>query len=191
MKKHIEGIGDPFRQLDEHPETSRFFYPVLSLRRVDVDGEALYVLADQGGFIANEQELDALFARLKQNAKRHRKAIDESNADTARQASDPEYRRSLREDGPTARQPRIVSGHVYLVECDGRHKIGKAKKVSNRVGHFDTIYPKPVTLVAHARFDDMDGMERHLHAKYADRRIHGEWFDLSPEQVDEVKAALS
>lgn len=103
-----------------------------------------------------------------------------------------EFERQEFELSKKRKQPRRAApGHVYLAECDGHYKIGKSKKASARMAHFDTIYPKPVTLIAHAKFDDMDKAEADLHMQYSDCRVKGEWFDLTPEQVEAVKAVLS
>lgn len=82
-------------------------------------------------------------------------------------------------------------GHVYLVECDGHYKIGKSKRPVARLGRFATMWIKPTRVIAVGQFEDMAAKELELHRAYADKRVHGEWFALSADDVQAVTAVLS
>jgi Meiotically up-regulated gene 113 len=47
--------------------------------------------------------------------------------------------------------------------------------------------PHEVTLIHSIETDDMVGLEALLHERYADKRMNGEWFALSDEDVNEIK----
>lgn len=80
------------------------------------------------------------------------------------------------------------AAYVYLVEAAGRYKIGSAVDVAKRVASIQAMCPVPVTVVAAAARDRT--YERTLHREFAAQRLHGEWFALTPEQVDELRGRL-
>jgi hypothetical protein len=79
---------------------------------------------------------------------------------------------------------RPKPGYVYLVECDGMHKIGITNDPTRRIGEFNTMYHKPVNVITVSqRVPDMVAIEWLLHGMYHDFRVRGEWFNLSESQV--------
>ena len=67
------------------------------------------------------------------------------------------------------------------------YKIGyTTRAVGQRVDELQASWPYPISLV-HWYFSlDVLNDERELHEKYADKRGNGEWFDLTPEDVEYV-----
>lgn len=55
----------------------------------------------------------------------------------------------------------------------------------------DLSPPKPasgeVTLVHFVESDSAPRLEQELHSKFADKRLHGEWFELEPDNVAYIK----
>lgn len=82
-------------------------------------------------------------------------------------------------------------GYVYLMEAGGRHKIGRTNNVSARLkylngGRFHTSIPFEIVLIHSIKVFDQRTVERWLHARFAGKRKRGEWFDLTPEDVEWV-----
>lgn len=77
---------------------------------------------------------------------------------------------------------RSKAGYIYLFESyDGFYKIGQAKNPSMRIKEITMPYrPK---LIHKMPVSDMDWAEKYLHNKFAHRRVDGEWFNLSSQDV--------
>lgn len=81
------------------------------------------------------------------------------------------------------------SGYVYLVKSGKLHKIGLAaenpfrrkselhKQTSEGIIDIHTI----------SAIDDAPGIERYWHERFKEKRKHGEWFDLSAEDISAFK----
>lgn len=81
-------------------------------------------------------------------------------------------------------------GSIYFIEGGGFVKIGFTRDFSRRLPHIKTSSPFPITvlLVVPAHTSD----EKRLHKRFANARLHGEWFKLTPEiqaYIDEVRYA--
>lgn len=78
--------------------------------------------------------------------------------------------------------------YVYLMEAQGRYKIGKADDVAERLRTFQTADPA-IRLVCSIRTRDAYGLEAALHRRYRRQRIWSdrEWFALQPEQVSHIQ----
>lgn len=85
---------------------------------------------------------------------------------------------------------RSNPGYVYLLHGNGHYKIGKTKSISRRFREVGLKLPFPVEIEDYIRCDDMDSVEAEWHSRFKDKRLHGEWFNLSAEDVAAfVKAA--
>lgn len=81
-------------------------------------------------------------------------------------------------------------GYIYLVQKEGTnlYKIGKTVDPYGRIRKFQILLPFPIEAIHLIESDNYDLAETHLHQKYADCRKGGEWFELAPEQIEEIKA---
>lgn len=83
---------------------------------------------------------------------------------------------------------RNTAGWVYLLHSvDGLYKIGRTIDPNNRLRTFSVKLPFDVKYDHLIKCNDMYALETRLHHKYADKRIKGEWFNLSPEDVEYIK----
>lgn len=80
-----------------------------------------------------------------------------------------------------------MEGYVYIGfdQASRYFKIGKSinpkrrtKEIKNMNPTFDMLICFPV--------EDQDVFERQLHIKFSNRRIVGEWFDLSSKEISEL-----
>ena len=79
-------------------------------------------------------------------------------------------------------------GCVYLIrEVEkGRIKIGKSKNVEKRLNYFSVALPFQIEEVHFIATKNYDELERHLHKKFARKRVNGEWFELNENDIEEV-----
>lgn len=83
------------------------------------------------------------------------------------------------------------AGYVYLIQStSGAYKIGRTVNPDNRLATFSVKLPFEVEYVCVIQCDDMYYLERQLHAHFADKRVNGEWFNLSPDDVDYIKGMV-
>lgn len=81
-------------------------------------------------------------------------------------------------------------GYVYIVRSLERYKIGwtgDLRTLTNRLNrlHLMNAYGVECEFVIKSRRAWQ--IEKDLHQRFEKQRIHGEWFDLKPEQVTTVK----
>jgi hypothetical protein len=76
-------------------------------------------------------------------------------------------------------------GFVYFVKCGAFYKIGRAKNVKLRMAGIQ--FPEKPRLIKAVHCLDYGFLEKALHALFAHKRTHGEWFDLSDEEVLQAK----
>lgn len=71
--------------------------------------------------------------------------------------------------------------YTYILKSHDLYKIGKAINVEKRIKEFSTGNPS-IELIK-----TIDGnCESYLHRKYKDKRVVGEWFQLTVEDIDEI-----
>lgn len=74
--------------------------------------------------------------------------------------------------------------YVYLVGApNGLVKIGIAKDLETRMRALQLGSPVPVTLLLAKIIKNGKDLETDLHSQFAAYRAHGEWFELSDEQI--------
>lgn len=80
-------------------------------------------------------------------------------------------------------------GFVYLIRsASGYYKIGRTKNPDDRIATFSVKLPFEVEYEHLIETTDMYQLEKDLHARFADRRVNGEWFDLTDDDVAYVKS---
>lgn len=75
-------------------------------------------------------------------------------------------------------------GFIYVLKSKSGYKIGRTRNIEARMGSFNVQLPFPFKLIHSFPVDDMVAVERELHTMFADCRLNGEWFNLSPDQVE-------
>jgi hypothetical protein len=75
-------------------------------------------------------------------------------------------------------------GFVYLVKSGNLYKIGFSENHWRRKGELHKQTPQGIEEVhTIAAIDDAPGIERYWHERFRGKRRHGEWFELSSEDV--------
>lgn len=80
------------------------------------------------------------------------------------------------------------SGYVYVISGGGYCKIGKAKDPDARIKGLGTKLPFVLRRLLVVPANDYTVLERELHEHFADKRAEGEWFTLTPADVDWIAA---
>lgn len=85
------------------------------------------------------------------------------------------------------------AGAVYLVRsANGLFKIGSARNVPHRVRMLQTGSAERLELVLTipTKQHTHNALERRLHKRLASQRAHGEWFNLTDQDVEALRALI-
>jgi hypothetical protein len=77
---------------------------------------------------------------------------------------------------------------VYLLYSGGRYKIGYSDNLSSRLTQMSTGTPFEINVVCAIECDDPRQLERELHRKFHEKRVHREWFTLTDDDVRYIHA---
>jgi hypothetical protein len=79
-------------------------------------------------------------------------------------------------------------GYVYIVKSGDLYKIGKTISLRKRMASLNVGKPRIIRAV---RVADYSLVEKLLHVMFADKRVTGEWFKLSADDVLRAGAFLT
>ena len=83
--------------------------------------------------------------------------------------------------------PDYSPSQVYVIgPVEGAYKIGISRDVESRLNTLQTGVPVNLSLVC--SFPGGEFLEKTLHRKFWDKKVRGEWFALSPEDLDELRS---
>mgnify|MGYP000098690222 CR=1 FL=1 len=148
------------------------------------------VVNDQTGFIPTREEMEDLNEWLQvfyddfgdeavdaHNLERHEKLNE------GRKPPPAHWVPTTEPPTPTAPPCASKPGYIYLLHADTQNcfKIGRTNNLQRRLANI--LLPFPITLVHSIQVADMVWAERHLHQRFADKRLNGEWFNLDSDDV--------
>lgn len=81
-------------------------------------------------------------------------------------------------------------GSIYVIESGGRHKIGKTRGRERRLLGYKTHSPFPTTVVLCQEAAYYGLAERMLLRRHRGTKVHGEWHELSAEDIDDIRGFL-
>ena len=91
-----------------------------------------------------------------------------------------------------AKPIKTIIGQVYLLQVGHRevYKIGYTgiDDVAQRVISLQTSNPDVISIVHTVPTNHASRLEKELHQRFEARRIRGEWFELTPEDVEYIKS---
>jgi len=111
------------------------------------------------------------------------------NPDGSHAQTQPEALRAelfLKASRGTGTPPPHLKGFIYfaITEDNSFVKIGWSRTPKKRLKGISTSGPMKVSAIGLRRGTVLD--EKHLHLKFADYRVNGEWFRAAPELLDAI-----
>ena len=94
------------------------------------------------------------------------------------------YEQEQREPEP---EQMLKAGHVYMLKHDNAYKIGHSIDASRRYKEIRVQMPHTTEEVHVIETDDAVGIEAYWHNRFRDKRLGGEWFQLSAADVRAFK----
>ncbi len=86
------------------------------------------------------------------------------------------------------RKSRQRIEYVYLIKFPtGEYKIGRTTDPKHRLQNLYSSLPFKLEYAALIKTNNMAVLEKQLHERFWSKRIRGEWFKLSTEDVDYIK----
>lgn len=79
-------------------------------------------------------------------------------------------------------------GEVYLFKSGRYYKIGKTIDTVRRGNEIRIQLPEKMDLIHSIKTDDPSGIEAYWHKRFEDKRMQGEWFNLSSSDVKSFKS---
>jgi hypothetical protein len=134
--------------------------------------------------LLTHQEVDELIALLKQYKNTFRK--EDVQGAPGIHASSAQHILSK-----FLQRKRNQKGWVYVIHATdlGLFKIGCSKNPSARLRQLvKSQIPSELVLVHLRKSDSMYSDEKTIHTRYAVKRVNGEWFRLSEEDISEIKS---
>lgn len=80
-----------------------------------------------------------------------------------------------------------VTGFVYILKSGDHYKIGNAIDPVRRLKSLQAAWPEPMEIVHKIESDRYKYIERDLHRRFAGKRVRGEWFALSDEDLAYIR----
>lgn len=162
-------------------------YPASVMRMEDWSGGQFYILETQ--YLPENAYLQQLLDDAVDALTNHSGKLSDWGRSVAERLMQ-EIPLVMRPEKPLSLQPTITakSGFVYLVQSPtGAYKIGRTVDPDNRMRTFLIKLPFEVEYVCVIPTSDMRGLESELHAKFASKRLRGEWFALAAEDIEYIK----
>lgn len=141
------------------------------------DDKQCYVPSDQYGFLKTHAEVRELYELLEKYIQSYtsQEINDENNKLKAGYSAKTELE-----------QHSKIAGHIYLLkDSSGYIKIGCSENYKKRVRSLQYSNPT-VKVIKLIKTKDIIGLESLLHETFAHRRIKGEWFSLTDDDMNQI-----
>lgn len=149
------------------------------------ENDEIFIRDAQGGIGIRYDDAIDIRDRFNQYLKRGKKDIDRQvELDYLRVLERPRLDKA-------ARKRKAWPGHVYLIECNGLHKIGHTANLKARLSSMQSGSSTKLNLICSIKTPEMEFLEYELHERFADRRMAREWFNLTSADVEYIKGLAS
>lgn len=83
-------------------------------------------------------------------------------------------------------------GYIYLLSSDnGKYKIGKTTDVERRLNEHLRIHPLKLNVLHVVKVREYSKCERYLLNHFSNKRLQGEWFDLTKDDISWIRSLRS
>ncbi len=106
---------------------------------------------------------------------------------TQRQRATRQFRRCGFVKQPANAAEWNIIGVVYLLKCARQYKIGHTHNLKRRQREIAAQNLGKIKFIHSIQTDDPAGLEAYWHKRFRDRRIKGEWFQLTRDDVHAFK----
>jgi len=79
---------------------------------------------------------------------------------------------------------------VYVIESAGKIKIGYSSNIKKRIKNYKTHTPD-LNILCVIKHKDAFELESNYHLMFKDKRINGEWFDLTQTEINSLLTQLN
>jgi hypothetical protein len=83
--------------------------------------------------------------------------------------------------------PNKKEGYIYLIKSQNLYKIGRAKKIKDRIRAYKTENPFGIEILLQVKVDNYIKEENMLLDMFKEKKVRGEWFSLNEEDVELIK----
>lgn len=153
---------------------------------LDHDDQGLSYLVNKQGYVMPESEFNQLVSDIR--------LFYESKAPGEIELYNAfhQLRLLVSGDAEKAKQKSKKAGYVYIIRAEtGEYKIGRTKNIDQRMQFFGVKLPFDFDVVHVIPTHDMFKTEKVLHGIYDYARCNGEWFNLTDNDIEYLKAELS
>lgn len=151
------------------------------------EGEkTFYLIKNNGGFFPKKEEIEKIISGLQLFIDEYGNQIDQLNENIEIKHKQ-EYEEWHKQQKENKKEKNRIIAQIYIIECNGRYKVGMSKNIENRLKQLDNR-PFPCNII----FKSSDTkyayeIEQEIHFRLTKRRIKGEWYDMPQEIVEKVK----
>jgi len=76
--------------------------------------------------------------------------------------------------------------YLYIIKFNNLYKIGWSKNPSNRIKQL-TLGPS-AEIIFEKPFPNISKVEKNLHHLFEEKKVSGEWFELSEEDIEQIES---
>lgn len=147
--------------------------------------EGMFYVADNFAKLFSKEEMIELANGIKKFIKKYGDEIDNINRERERKHQEEYQQWKAQQKAEKEEKPR-KNGKIYIMECNGKYKVGMSTFVENRLKQLDNR-PFPCQIV----FKSSDTkyayeIEQEIHLRLFKKRIKGEWYEMTDELVKRV-----
>lgn len=152
----------------------------------------LLIICDDGYWL-QERDVDAVIATIREGQECGFLETNTRLEHEIRILTDTQYRREVQRrnrlaDKSLTKQRKQQEGYVYLIKSsEGCYKIGRSKNVKERISSLGVTLPFDIEVIHTIKSADYAGLETELHELFELKRVRGEWFNLSPDDIEYIK----
>lgn len=135
------------------------------------------------GFLPDTLSICRMITHLKKLKKMGQEEIDKYNKKLLEEICGPSPKDEKKYEGPK------TPGFIYFAKKNNFIKIGRTKNVESRMKNLQGNHPTaaPIELLHVISTKDYTQAERAFHTCFANKRIKGEWFQLTEEDIECIK----